>query len=280
MAQFPGFANTPLQSVRDYWNRRPCNLRHSPQPVGTLAYFREVGQRKYFVEPHIPAFAQFEKWAGKQVLEIGCGLGTDTVSFAKAGAHVTAIDLSDQSLKLAQQRIDLEQLTDRVTFLNTNAETLANQLPAQSFDLIYSFGVIHHTPHPDRVLAQIRQLLRPGGTVKIMVYHRYATKVLGVLLTEGYGQFWKLDALIARHSEAQTGCPVTYSYTRSSARNLIESAGLKVRAIQVDHIFPYRVRDYVQYRYVKRWYYRCMPPMLFRALEQTFGWHLCITAEG
>ncbi len=280
MSESAMFANTPIQAVRDYWNRRPCNLRHSPQPVGSRAYFDEVAQRKYFVEPHIPRFAQFETWAGKQVLEIGCGLGTDTVSFARAGAQVTAIDLSDESLKLAQQRMSIYCLTDRVQFMNADAETLADHLPAQSFDLIYSFGVIHHTPHPDRVLAQIRKLIRPGGTVKIMVYHRYATKVLGLLLSQGYGQFWKLDELIARHSEAQTGCPVTYSYTRRSARELIESAGVKVRDIEIDHIFPYRVPDYVQYRYVRRWYYRCMPPAAFRALERTFGWHLCITAEG
>ena len=71
------FSETPIDRVRDYWNARPCNLRHSPATVGTRQYFDEVEARKYFVEPHIPGFAQFQRWSGKRVLEIGCGLGTN-----------------------------------------------------------------------------------------------------------------------------------------------------------------------------------------------------------
>ena len=96
------FGGTSIDEVRDYWNRRPCNLRHSPAPVGTREYFDQVEARKYLVEPHIPAFAQHARWAGKRVLEIGCGLGTDTINFARAGARITAIDLSSKSLELAR----------------------------------------------------------------------------------------------------------------------------------------------------------------------------------
>ena len=67
------FAEVPIGKVREYWDRRPCNIRHSPAPVGTRQYFDEVEQRKYVVEPHISAFAEFPRWAGKRVLEIGCG---------------------------------------------------------------------------------------------------------------------------------------------------------------------------------------------------------------
>jgi len=93
------------------------------------------------------------------------------------------------------------------------------------------------------------------------------------------GQFWRLDELVARHSEAQTGCPVTYTFTRHEVRNLLERHGFHVTEIWVDHIFPYRIPDYVQYRYVKVWYFRWMPQLLFRWLERHFGWHLCVTAE-
>src|ERR1700757_4794942 len=94
------FNDVSIQRVRDYWNERPCNLRHSPSAVGSRQYFDEIEARKYFVEPHIPLFAQHARWGGKRVLEIGCGLGTDTINFARAGARVTAVDLSVRSLDL------------------------------------------------------------------------------------------------------------------------------------------------------------------------------------
>src|SRR4051794_6351896 len=98
------FEKVPVSRVRDYWNSRPCNIRHSNAPVGTRQYFDEVEARKYFVEPHIPGFAQFERWAGKKVLEIGCGIGTDTINFARHGAEVTVAELSDASMEVAEQR--------------------------------------------------------------------------------------------------------------------------------------------------------------------------------
>src|SRR6266536_5458622 len=100
MARNPTFADVPIGAVRDFWNARPCNIRHSPKAVGTREYFDEVEWRKYFVEPHIPAFAQFERWRGKRVLEIGCGIGTDSINFARSGADLTIVELSENSLEL------------------------------------------------------------------------------------------------------------------------------------------------------------------------------------
>jgi 2-polyprenyl-3-methyl-5-hydroxy-6-metoxy-1,4-benzoquinol methylase len=274
-----GFEGVEIARVQEYWDRRPCNIRHSTQPVGSREYFDEVEARKYRVEPHIPAFAEFAKWNGRRVLEIGCGIGTDTVNFARNGALVTSVDLSEKSLELAKQRLRVYGLQDQVKFYRGNAEELTRFVPIEPYDLVYSFGVIHHTPHPERVLEQVRQYVRPGTTVKVMVYHRRSWKVLWILLGEGRGRFWKLRELVARNSEAQTGCPITYTYTREEARELLERHGLEARAIEIDHIFPYRIKDYVQYRYVREPYFRWMPAIMFRALEKHLGWHLCITAE-
>lgn len=273
------FSNVEISRVQEYWNARPCNIRHSTAPLGSRQYFDEVEARKYFVEPHIPLFAEFERWRGKKVLEIGCGIGTDTISFARAGAQVSTVDLSEKSMELARKRAATFGLEEQIRFYPGNAEQLSTFVPVEPYDLIYSFGVIHHTPHPEAVLEQLRKYTRPGTVVKIMVYYRRSYKVAWILATEGKGRFWKLEELIARNSEAQTGCPVTYAYTRREGRELLEKHGFRVTNVQVDHIFPYRIPDYVKYQYVKEWYFRWMPASMFRMLERHFGWHLCLTAE-
>lgn len=273
------FAEVSIEKVQDYWNARPCNIRHSTAEIGTKEYFDQVEWRKYFVEPHIPAFAEFDKWRGKKVLEIGCGIGTDTMNFARAGAQVTAVDLSAESLKLAKKRAEVFGLSDRINFYEVNAERLSEYIPAEKYDLVYSFGVVHHSPHPEKIIAEVRDnFVHADSTLKLMVYYRYAWKVFWLLVKEGKGTFWKLDEHIARSSEAQTGCPVTYSYTKKTIHDLL-GKGFKAEDVFVDHIFPYRIPDYVKYEYVKEWYFRYLPEKAFRALERKFGWHLCATAK-
>lgn len=272
------FENVPIEAVQDYWNRRPCNIKHSTQPIGSRQFYDEIEARKFLVEPHIPLFANFSSMKGKKVLEIGCGLGVASINFARAGAQVTAVDLSNESLAVAKKNAEVCGVADRIQFHQGNSENLSNILPADQFDLIYSFGVIHHSPHPDKILRAVRPYLKADGQLKIMVYHRRSWKVLEILLGYGKCQFWKMRRLIANYSEAQVGCPVTYSYSKKEGESLITAQGYQVMDTRVDHIFPYRIKDYVQYRYVKRWYFRWMPHKLFRALEKCFGWHLCLTA--
>ena len=271
------FDSVPIRAVADYWNRRPCNIRHSPRMVGTREYFDEVEARKYAVEPHIPHFADFPRWRGRRVLEIGCGIGTDTINFARHGAQVTAVDLSETSVEIARRRADVYGLAQLIRFYVADAESLSTSVPVEPYDLVYSFGVLHHTPHPDRAVAEIRRYTRPGSTLKLMVYHRASWKVLSILLGYGKGRVWRLSEIVARYSEAQTGCPVTYTYLPRDVVTLL--GGFRVTDLRVDHIFPYRVPDYTRYRYVKTWYFRMLPPSVFQWLERRFGWHLCVTAE-
>ena len=274
------FERVPTARVRDYWNERPCNVRHSSATIGTREYFDQVEARKYLVEPHIPGFARYADWSGKRVLEIGCGLGTDTINFARAGASITAVDLSSKSLELAHQRARVFGLEDRVVFHEADAERLCEVVAPEPFDLVYSFGVIHHSPRPERILDQIRRhFVGPQSVLKLMVYHRHSWKVAALVLREAKGAWWRLDEAVARQSEAQTGCPVTYSYSKRGFSKILEHHGFRVEQMSVDHIFAYRVSDYVQYRYVKAFPFNVLPNKVTRALEQRLGWHLCVTCR-
>jgi len=265
-----------LQDVKEYWDRRPCNIRHSTKPVGTRGYFDEVETRKYFVEPHIPKFANFPNWRGRDVLEIGCGIGTDSVNFVRNGANLTIVELSSESLAIAKNRLELERLP--ANLINSNAEELDQFLPVnKKFDLIYSFGVIHHTPHPERVIRAIANRLKPGGELRMMVYARHSWKVWWIYARYGWREPWNWDRLVAKYSEAEIGSPVSYIYSRREARKLLQD--FEIVSITKDHIFPYRIPDYVQYRYVKNWYFRWMPNSWFHWLERRLGWHLLIMAR-
>jgi len=272
------FEEKSIQDVKKYWNSRPCNIRYSPKEVGSREYFDEIEARKYFVEPHIPLFAEFERWNGKKVLEIGCGIGTDTLNFARSGARVTAVDVSEKSIELAKKRAGVFGVADSIEFYCGNAEELSKIIPPAQYDLIYSFGVIHHTPHPENVLCGIRSFAKPGTEIRIMVYYRYSWKVFWIVMKYGLGRFWKLDKLVAKYSEAQTGCPITYSYSKKQFCTLLEKYGMKIKHVMIDHIFPYSIPEYTQYRYLKVWYFRWVPEKMFRWLERHFGWHLCVTA--
>ena len=273
------FAEVLIDEVKKYWNARPCNIKHSTKPLGSKDYFEEVEKRKFFVEPHLVKFADFPSIQGKKVMEIGCGLGTTMINFAKSGAvKISAVDLSDASIALAKQRAEVYGYQDKIDFYNINAETLSSHIPQDQYDLIFSFGVIHHTPHPEKILKEIHPFLSPQGRLKIMVYYRYSWKVLWIVMKYGKFQFWKLSKLVAKYSEAQTGCPITYIYSKKEAKKLFESSGYRVLKMEVEHIFPYKIPQYVKYQYVKEWYFRWMPQKLFNYLESLLGWHLCITA--
>jgi len=226
----------------------------------------------------MPLFADYTTWAGKRVLEIGCGIGTEVVGYARAGAYVTAVDLSSESLVLTRKRVDVYGLRDRVRFYEANAERLSETLPVEPYDLICSYGVLHHTPHPEAALDQLRSYARPGTVVKLLMYYTWSWKVFKVVVTDGGFRFWDWRRIVARNSEAQTGCPVTYTYTKRELAKMMTDRGFRVTEVFVDHIFPYRIPDYVQYRYRKEWYFAWMPRSLFRLMERNFGWHLCITA--
>jgi 2-polyprenyl-3-methyl-5-hydroxy-6-metoxy-1,4-benzoquinol methylase len=253
--------NNIIDKVYDYWNTRPCNIKHSNKEIGTKEYFEEVTARKYKVEPHILKFANFGQYKNKQVLEVGCGIGTAAQSFIENGANYTGIDLSHKSVELTQNRLSLFGLPGHV--FQGNIEEISNIVNKQ-FDLIYSFGVLHHTPNTELAINNIYKMLKPGGEVKLMMYAKNSWKYFEI--QEGLDQY-----------EAQNGVPIAKTYTKEEIKLLLKD----FRDIEIwqTHIFPYKIEKYKNYIYEKQDYFESMSPQLFECLEKNLGWHLCITCK-
>jgi SAM-dependent methyltransferase len=251
-----------IEEVKKFWNDRPCNIRHSSKEVGTLEYFNEVTKKKFFVENHILMFTRFPQWEDKKVLEIGCGLGTVGINFPFNGADYTGVELSEESLEIAKQRFELYNQSGQ--FYLGNAEELSSFVPVETYDLIYSFGVIHHSPHPEKIVSEIKKYMNENSVLKIMLYAKDSWK--NYMIEAGLDQ-----------PEAQYGCPIANTYSKQDVIELLD--GYEVLSIEQDHIFPYQVEPYKQGEYIKQPWFDTMPPEMFKTLEKNLGWHLLITAK-
>ena len=156
------------ERVRVFWQAHPCGTKFSDAEIGTPEFFERVEAHRYEKEWHIPAAAAFQNTRGLRVLEIGCGMGTDGAQFAKAGADYTGIDLTDAAVELARKRFQVSGL--RGEFRVADAERL--DFPDASFDLVYSHGVLHHTPDIEAAVREIHRVLKTGGRAMVMLYHR------------------------------------------------------------------------------------------------------------
>ena len=249
-----------IQDVINYWNTRPCNIKHSNKVIGSKEYFNEVSERKYKVEPHIIDFANFKKYNEKEVLEVGCGIGTAAQSFIENGAIYKGIDISEESIKIARQRLDIFHLNGTLE-INNIEEMIKNN---NQYDLIYSFGVLHHTPDIKKAIENIYNMLKDNGEFKLMLYAKNSWK--------NYSINDKLDQY-----EAQSNVPIAYTYSNDDIYKLLEKF-FNIKIIQT-HIFPYKINEYKTYEYVKENYFECMSKELFECLEKNLGWHLCITCN-
>lgn len=263
------------EDVRRYWDARPCNSRHS-QSTDMLTYSREVTTRRYIVERHIRPFMDPTRWRGKHVLDLGCGIGTDTLTFARHGAHVTAVDLSTESIKILRQREEAEHLN--VSSYALDIQRLPTFLRLGLFDLVWCFGVLHHTVNPEGVLLGARDALRKGGELRMMLYHRCSWRTAEILLAEHDPRLWDIDRIVARRSEAQLDCPITRTTSIRQATHLLTDSGFAVVDARYDHIFPYDVSRYRAGYLVRRPLFRAMNEPTYAWLRRHFGWHTLITA--
>ena len=160
--------STLKERVRAFWQANPCGTKFTDAPPGTRLFYERVEEHRYTKEWHIPEAAGFNAARGLRVLEIGCGLGTDGAQFAQAGADYTGVDLTEAAVDLARRRFELFGLAGK--FRTADAENL--DFADESFDLVYSHGVLHHTPDTERAVGEVHRVLRMGGVAKVMLYHR------------------------------------------------------------------------------------------------------------
>ncbi|MEY8800948.1 class I SAM-dependent methyltransferase [Leisingera sp. XS_AS12] len=155
--------------ISGYWDQNVSNWKvASHLQVGTQAFFREVERYRFEKLDYLPAVAGFERYAGKKVLDIGCGLGTDTARFASHGANVTGIDISNQAIELAKKNFEWRGLQGR--FQVMNGEAL--DLPSNAFDFVYCHTVLHFTPSPEDMVHEVHRVLKPGAAALLMMINR------------------------------------------------------------------------------------------------------------
>jgi SAM-dependent methyltransferase len=202
------------ERVRAFWQEHPCGTKFSDAEMGTREFFDRVEKHRYDKEWHIPIAADFSSTRGLKVLEIGCGLGTDGAQFAKAGADYTGIDLTEASIVLAKKSFELAGLKGE--FRVSDAENL--DFADVTFDVVYSHGVLHHTPDTAKAVREIHRILKPGGRAMVMLYHRgsYNYRVgIRVLRRAGAGLL-----------KSETGIKIVHSLTGEPIDSLREHAQL------------------------------------------------------
>jgi ubiquinone/menaquinone biosynthesis C-methylase UbiE len=209
-------------AVRDHWEDETCGTRYA-NTTERETFFRDVSEARYRLEPFIPEFARFESAAGKDVLEIGVGAGSDFENWCRHARHATGVDLTEAAIRLTSERLALGGVNPSTyTLRQSDAEHLP--FDDASFDIVYSWGVLHHTPDTPAALAEVFRVLKPGGTMRAMIYH--VPSWTGLLLLARHG--WSRGKLRMTQRTAiyeQLESPGTKAYTVPEAKQLIESRG-------------------------------------------------------
>jgi len=205
------------QRVHDFWDEKACGEDLYLTGLDAAGYARQA-EKRYELEPYIQVFAGFCNSRGKKVLEIGVGLGADHQRFAENGASLYGIDLTPRAISHTRRRLSLLSLQSKLEV--GDAESL--NFPDGFFDIVYSWGVIHHSPDTGKAVSEIHRVLVPGGSARIMIYQKYS--LIGAMLWLRYAllvgrPFKSLDAVYSEHLES----PGTKAYTIDEAKQLFSA---------------------------------------------------------
>jgi ubiquinone/menaquinone biosynthesis C-methylase UbiE len=245
--------DTTVATVKDFWESHVNNEYYTDATRATDEYFREIEARRYAT--HYNLRDLFAKLAGRKgkLLEVGCGIGVDSIQLAKCGFDVTAVDLTESALQVAKEFAARRGAT--INFQLGNAEGL--DFPDASFDAVYSFGVLHHTPDIEKAVAEVHRVLRPGGTAYVMLYHRYS-------LVNLVHRVFRLPYESPR--DHKDHCPVVYTFSRHGVRTLFGAYS----RVSVQAAYPFTFGFGPLTTKTPLW--------LRRPLGRAIGWHLMIEA--
>ena len=245
-----------IDAIAAYWNERIHDLEMTAQPVGTLGFFDDLDEYRFDKLRYLSRLVDFGGYRDRRLLEVGCGIGTDLVRFARGGARVTGVDLAQRSIELATANFALHGLGGRADLRVANGEALP--FDHSSFEVVYGHGVLQYTADARRMVDECRRVLKPGGEAIFMVYNRISwlsalSQVMGVGL---------------EHADA----PVLEKYSIPEFRRMLDSFG-EVRI--VPERFPVHSR---LHKGVKGALYNGLFVGTFnaipRSLVRRFGWHL------
>ncbi|MGD0177066.1 MAG: class I SAM-dependent methyltransferase [Candidatus Bathyarchaeia archaeon] len=246
------------KSIRDYWNRFPCIPKGLSSDQATAV--------RYHLEPMIPGFAQFSNYRNKLVLEVGCGAGTDFVQFVQQSAQAIGIDASLESLQICKTRLRGKSLVASLILGD------AENLPFRSaiFDLVYSFGVLHHVANTQAAIHQVYRVLRNDGELKVMLYHRTSLITLHLMFRKCYlrGHFESLDSFLSKYQES----PGTKAYSVNQAKRMFS----RFRNVVANPtITSYDLTKLFSFLYFSP---HIVFPARLKAIINRFGWFMLITA--
>jgi 2-polyprenyl-3-methyl-5-hydroxy-6-metoxy-1,4-benzoquinol methylase len=206
-----------IEAVEQFWDSHVHDWKVAKSPAGTKEFFEEIEAYRYEKLEYLADAIDFPRFAGKTVLDLGCGVGNDLARFAKSGAIVTGVDLAGHSVQLARDNFRFRGLEGQ--FNKMDGEHL--DFPRDHFDAVFCHTVLHFTPDPVAMIAEIHRVLKPGGEAIIMTVNRRSWMNALRLLTK-----IELDHLDA---------PVFYNFSYSEFEQLLDPFS-DVRI--VPHRFP------------------------------------------
>jgi ubiquinone/menaquinone biosynthesis C-methylase UbiE len=267
-----GLAKEKIRA-RQQWAQDPCGAEYAREhELGTREFFDAVERNRYTeYAPWMPSVMGFGQFAECSLLEIGCGMGTDLLQFARGGASCTGIDLTPRSIEITRHRFSL--YGRKGSFMISDGE----QLPFKSntFDVVYSNGVLHHTPNTESAIREIHRVLRPGGTAKVMLYHRNSLNYwVEIVLRRGVvgGEYFRgqssedIMSRVIEFSEHEAR-PLVKVYSRKQARNLFRQ--FQDVSVEVEQLTRAELRFLAP----------LVSESLLKTLRRVIGWNLIITAR-